>query len=102
MKRLLKEDCDTLVGACDVGLIFLDHRLSYMQAKLPNLAYTDPNTDIEKTITDGEFGWWNESNDSGKVGICQRKVISSNIAGKGKMRFFCKIITQYPQYITLL
>ena len=74
MKRLPKEDYDTMVGACDVGLIFLDHRftipnfpsrlLAYMQAKLPVLAATDPNTDIGKVIVDGGFGWWCESNDA--------------------------------------
>ena len=73
MKRLPKEDYDTMVGACDVGMIFLDHRftipnfpsrlLSYMQAKLPVLAVTDPNTDIGKVIVEGGFGWWCESND---------------------------------------
>ena len=72
MQRLPKEDYDTLVGACDVGLIFLDHRftipnfpsrlLGYMQAKIPVLAVTDPNTDIGKVIVDGGFGWWCESN----------------------------------------
>lgn len=74
MKRLPKEDYDTMVAACDVGLIFLDHRftipnfpsrlLAYMQAKLPVLAATDPNTDIGKVIVDGNFGWWCESNDT--------------------------------------
>lgn len=74
MKRLPKEDYDTMVGACDVGMIFLDHRftipnfpsrlLSYMQAKLPVLAVTDPNTDIGKVITEGGFGWWCESDDA--------------------------------------
>ena len=73
MKRLPKEDYDKMVGACDVGMIFLDHRftipnfpsrlLSYMQAKIPVLAVTDPNTDIGKVIVDGGFGWWCESND---------------------------------------
>lgn len=77
MKRLPKEDYDTMVGACDVGLIFLDYRftipnfpsrlLAYKQAKLPVLAATDPNTDIGKVIMDGEFGWWCESNDADKV-----------------------------------
>lgn len=72
LKFLPKEDYDALVGACDVGLIFLDHRftipnfpsrlLAYMQAKLPILAVTDPNTDIGKVIVDGGFGWWCESN----------------------------------------
>lgn len=73
MKRLSKEDYDTMVGACDVGMIFLDHRftipnfpsrlLSYMQAKIPVFAVTDPNTDIGKIISNGGFGWWCESND---------------------------------------
>lgn len=73
MNRLPKEDYDRLVAACDVGLIFLDHRftipnfpsrlLSYMQAGLPVLACTDPNTDIGKVITEGGFGWWCESKD---------------------------------------
>ena len=35
-----------------------------MQAKIPVLAVTDPNTDIGKVIVDGGFGWWCESNDS--------------------------------------
>lgn len=73
MKRLPKEDYDRMVAACDVGMIFLDHRftipnfpsrlLSYMQAGVPVLAVTDPNTDIGKAIVDGGFGWWCESND---------------------------------------
>ena len=74
MKRLPKEEYDKMVAACDIGLIFLDHRftipnfpsrlLSYMQAKIPVLAVTDPNTDIGKLIVEGGFGWWCESNDS--------------------------------------
>ena len=77
MKRLPKEDYDAMVGSCDVGMLFLDHRftipnfpsrlLSYMQAKLPVLAVTDPNTDVGKVIVDGGFGWWCESNDVEKV-----------------------------------
>lgn len=73
MKRLPQEDYDRMVAACDVGMIFLDHRftipnfpsrlLGYMQAKLPVLACTDPNTDIGKVIIDGGFGWWCESDD---------------------------------------
>jgi hypothetical protein len=72
-KRLPQNDYDRMIAACDVGLIFLDHRftipnfpsrlLSYMQAGLPVLATTDPNTDIGKVIMDGNFGWWCESDD---------------------------------------
>ncbi|MBQ2774175.1 MAG: glycosyltransferase, partial [Clostridia bacterium] len=73
LKRLPKEDYDTMVAACDVGMLFLDHRftipnfpsrlLSYMQAGIPVLACTDPNTDVGRVIVDGGFGWWCESND---------------------------------------
>lgn len=89
MQRLPKEDYDTLVGACDVGLIFLDHRftipnfpsrlLGYMQAKIPVLAVTDPNTDIGKVIVDGGFGWWCESNDSDKFVYEVKKIITSDL-----------------------
>ena len=75
MKRLPKDDYDRMIAACDIGMIFLDHRftipnfpsrlLSYMQAKLPVLAATDPNTDIGEVITQGNFGWWCESNNAG-------------------------------------
>lgn len=71
MESIPKEDYDKLVGACDVGMIFLDYRftipnipsrlLSYLQAKLPVLAVTDPNTDIGEIIESGGFGWWCES-----------------------------------------
>lgn len=74
MKALPKEDYDRFVASCDVGLIFLDYRftipnfpsrlLSYMQAGLPVLVATDPNTDIGKVIVTGGFGWWCPSNDS--------------------------------------
>lgn len=73
IQRLPKDEFEQLVAACDVGMIFLDHRftipnfpsrlLSYMQAAIPVLACTDPNTDIGEVITDGGFGWWCESND---------------------------------------
>lgn len=85
MKSLPKEDYDNMVGACDVGMIFLDHRftipnfpsrlLSYMQAKLPVLACTDFKTDIGNVITGTDkqgrkinepFGWWCESNNEEK------------------------------------
>ena len=71
MQRLPKEDYDKMIGSCDVGLIFLDHRftipnfpsrlLAYMKAKLPVIACTDRNTDIGIIIVDGGFGWWCES-----------------------------------------
>ena len=76
LKKLPKEDYDVLVSACDIGLIFLDHRftipnfpsrlLSYLQAKLPVLAVTDVNSDVGNVIEKGSFGWWCESNNEEK------------------------------------
>ena len=91
-QRLPKEDYDTLVAACDVGMIFLDHRftipnfpsrlLGYMQAKLPVLAVTDSNTDIGKVIVDGGFGWWCESNDAEKFCEVVNGIIHSDLSQK--------------------
>jgi len=93
MNRLPKEDYDSMVGACDVGMIFLDHRftipnfpsrlISYMQAKIPVLACTDPNTDIGSVITSGDFGWWCESNDPKKFSQCVEQALSSDLENKG-------------------
>lgn len=73
MHRLPKDDYDLMVGSCDIGMIFLNHRfsipnfpsrlLAYMQAKIPVLAVTDPHTDIGEVIVNNGFGWWCESND---------------------------------------
>ena len=94
MQRLPKEDYDTLVGACDVGMLFLDHRftipnfpsrlLSYMQAKLPVLACTDPNTDVGKVIVDGGFGWWCESNSTDAFQETIETILRSDLPAMGK------------------
>ena len=88
MKRLPKDDYDTMVGSCDVGLIFLDHRftipnfpsrlLAYMQANIPVLAVTDPNTDVGKLIVEGDFGWWCESNSVTDFCSTINTIISTN------------------------
>lgn len=93
MKSLSKEDYDDMVGACDVGMIFLDHRfttpnfpsrlLSYMAAKIPILAVTDSNTDIGKVIVNGGFGWWCESDDADRF-----LNIASDIANKQMIHEF--------------
>lgn len=93
MKRLPKEDYDRMVAACDVGMIFLDHRftipnfpsrlLAYMQASLPVLACTDPNTDIGEVIVEGGFGWWCESNDVEAFSKLIQRVTNSNLVQLG-------------------
>ncbi len=96
MSRLPKEDYDSMVGACDVGLIFLDHRftipnfpsrlLSYMQAKIPVLAVTDPNTDIGKVIVDGGFGWWG-SDDSDVFANCIQQICKADLNAMRNIEF---------------
>jgi glycosyltransferase involved in cell wall biosynthesis len=97
MKRLPKEDYVTMVAACDVGMIFLDHRftipnfpsrlLSYMQAKIPVIACTDSNTDIGKVIVEGEFGWWCESNSIENFDLLIEEVMSADLVSRGRRGF---------------
>ena len=94
MQRLPKEDYDRLVAASDVGLIFLDHRftipnfpsrlLSYLQAKLPVLAATDPNTDVGKVCVEGGFGWWCESNDAEAFGGLVKEAVTADTKKMGE------------------
>lgn len=73
MKRLPKQDYDTVVAACDVGLVFLDYRftipnfpsriLSYMEVGIPILAATDSNTDLKEIIQNNKFGFWCKNGD---------------------------------------
>lgn len=97
LQRLPKEDYDRLVAACDVGLIFLDHRftipnfpsrlLGYLQAKLPVLCCTDPNTDIGKVCTEGGFGWWCESNDVEAFSQRVREALQADLPQMGQVGF---------------
>lgn len=97
MKKLPKQDYDTMVGACDVGLIFLDYRftipnfpsrlLSYMQAKIPVLAVTDINTDVGNIIEENSFGWWSPSNDSNAFAEKINAILSSDISEWGENSF---------------
>ena len=94
---LPNDEYDELVSACDVGLIFLDHRfkipnfpsrlLAYMQGKMPVLACTDVNTDVGKVIEDGKFGWWCESNSVEGFTKAVENAISSDLDALGKNGF---------------
>lgn len=97
MKRLPKKDYDKMIGSCDVGLIFLDYHftipnfpsrlLSYMAAKLPVLACTDVNSDIGKTIVDGGFGWWCESDMANGFAEKIIKIIAEDLESYGEKGF---------------
>lgn len=93
MSFIPKEDYDNLVGSCDAGMIFLDYRftipnfpsrlLSYMQAKLPVICATDPNTDIGTIAEQNGFGVRCISdNADGFIGAVE-KIINSNLIAMG-------------------
>lgn len=114
MRRLPKEDYDALVGACDVGMLFLDHRftipnfpsrlLSYMQAKLPILACTDPNTDVGTVISEGGFGWWCESNSVEAFRKAVDAAMQSNLSqmGEKSMDYLIRHYTEKNGYHAIL
>jgi len=90
MSHLPKDDYDGMIAACDVGLIFLDDRftipnfpsrlLAYMQAGLPVVACTDPNTDIGKVIVEGGFGWWCRANDAAAFADVIRQACGADLS----------------------
>lgn len=96
---LPKEDYDKVVAACDVGLIFLDHRftipnfpsrlLAYMQAKIPVLAVTDSNTDIGDVITRNKFGWWCESDKVDSFSVTISHILNNDNNEKREAAYRC-------------
>lgn len=98
---LPRDDYENLVPACDVGMLFLDYRftipnfpsrlLSYMQAGLPVLCCTDPNTDVGDVAKEGGFGWKCMSNDVSAFchavdDACQADRITMGTAGRNYLR----------------
>ncbi|MBR5736514.1 MAG: glycosyltransferase family 4 protein [Bacteroidales bacterium] len=94
MEGLPKAEYDELVHACDVGLIFLDHRftipnypsrlLSYLENKMPVLCATDPNTDIGTIAQDNGYGYWCESNSVDAFNSILDKMINSDRKAMGE------------------
>ncbi len=94
---LPKDEYDRMIACCDVGLIFLDHRftipnfpsrlLAYMQAGLPVLACTDPNTDVGKVIVDGGFGWWCESDSESCFSSMVASIVNIDTQKEANMSF---------------
>lgn len=97
MQNMPKADYDIMVGACDIGLIFLDYRftipnvpsriLSYMQAKIPVIACTDPNTDLGEIIEEGQFGWSCLSNDADAFINAVHESLRSDLKAKGQLAY---------------
>ena len=91
---LPKADYDQLVKACDVGLIFLDHRftipnypsrlLSYLENKMPVLCATDPNCDMGPIAEANGYGYWCESNSVEAFAAILDKMIHSDRIAMGE------------------
>lgn len=94
MNGLPKADYDQLVKACDVGLIFLDHRftipnypsrlLSYLEYKMPVLCATDVNTDIGKIAEENGYGYWCESVKPEDFTALVDKMLASDMKAMGE------------------
>lgn len=97
MSRLPKEDYDMLVRSCDVGLIFLDHRftipnypsrlINYLEAKMPILCATDPNTDIGSIAETNGYGYWCESVDPKDFVALVDKMLTADRTTMGERGF---------------
>lgn len=102
LDSLPKEKYDRLVSACDVGLIFLDHRftipnypsrlLSYLEQRMPILAATDCNTDIGRIAEVNGYGYWCESDTVENFTTIINRMIHSDIKMMGQKGydFLCK------------
>lgn len=102
MNGLPKDDYDQLVKACDVGLIFLDHRftipnypsrlLSYLENRMPVLCATDPNTDMGRIAEENGYGYWCESNSVDAFSAILDKMIHSDRKSMGDKayKFLCE------------
>lgn len=80
MKAIPSAEYDTLLSACDVGLIFLDGRFTipnfpsrltaYMNSAIPVLASTDPATDLGVVLEESGSGIWVRSGDLESFASC--------------------------------
>lgn len=94
MDGLPTAEYDELVKACDVGLIFLDHRftipnfpsriLSYIENKMPVLCATDPNSDMGPIAEANGFGYWCESNSVDTFTIILDRMIAADRTEMGE------------------
>ena len=92
---LPRNEYEKAVFCCDVGLVFLDHRftipnfpsriLPYMQAGLPVLCCTDPNTDVGKVCEENGFGWSCLSTSPVFFEETVEKALASDIEAMGRL-----------------
>lgn len=113
-KKLPKEDYDSLVAACDVGLIFLDYRfsipnypsrlLSYLMEKKPIVAVTDPNCDTGFIAESNGYGFYCPSDSVEEFVKVVNKILASDIKSLGARgyQFFLNNYTTDHTYLTIV
>ncbi|WP_417371923.1 glycosyltransferase family 4 protein [Gelidibacter japonicus] len=89
LSGLPRDEYDTLLPACDVGMIFLhkdftipnfpSRLLAYLEMKMPVLAATDINTDIGKIIEEAKCGYWVEAGDANGIQVKISKLCADNL-----------------------
>ena len=94
MKGLPKEDYDQLAKACDVGMIFLDHRftipnypsrlLAYLENSMPVVCCTDPNTDVGRLAEKNGYGYWCESKNPADFTHIVNRMLASDREAMGQ------------------
>lgn len=114
MEGLPKEDYDKLVKACDVGLIFLDHRftipnypsrlLSYLENKMPVICATDVNTDMGSLAEQNGYGYWCESVKPEDFTALVDKMLQSDIVEMGEKgyQYLCENYLVEHAYQTIM
>ena len=114
LQRLPREDYDTLVRSCDVGLIFLDYRftipnypsrlLSCLIQHKPIIACTDPNCDTGTLAEVNGYGYWCPSNSVEAFTKTIDRMLVSDVRqmGENGYKFFLENYTVQNTYDTIM
>lgn len=98
VNTLPKDDYDSLVSACDVGLVYLNcdclapnfpsRILTYMQASLPLLCATDVYTDVGTIAETNGFGFSCESRETAEFVNLVNKLCDSSLRAQMGLRAY--------------
>lgn len=116
MSAVPKDQYDSLLGQCDIGLVFLDPRFTipnfpsrvnaYMEAAVPILAATDKNTDLRDVLDEARAGLWVENGDlAGFLSALDRLVGHEGLRaemGRNGREYLEKHFTSSLAYQTIL
>ena len=94
LHRVPLEDYEQLAAACDIGLIFLDHRftipnypsrlLPYLISKKPVIACTDPVSDIGPIAEENGYGVYCESNNVQTFSAAVDRILKQDLVEMGE------------------